>query len=99
MWGGVSGALFAAILIFMERRSTLQELSMSRTATWGALAALFLPFSITILDLTRSPISLSYDWNFTAIEFAVALGLGACCAVITLKVARRGAADTSRAAA
>jgi hypothetical protein len=94
-WGAFSGALFAVILIVMERSRTLFELKASRTAVWGALAALVLPLALTILDL----VSFSSVEGSTAVAFAVALALGAPCAVLTLKLARRGVDHDLRAAA
>ena len=89
-WGGLTGALFALTLIVMERRRSLMELSVVRTATQGALAALFLPIVITVLDIVQYVGFGDYDWSFVILEFGVALALGAFCAVATLRAAQRG---------
>ena len=99
IWGALSGALFAVILILMERRRTLAELSLRRNATWGALASLFLPLLLAILELIEYWSYLGEQfWRFTMLALVVASGLGAACAALTLKAAQR-ASHGARAAA
>ncbi|MDH4045086.1 MAG: hypothetical protein OEW06_11560 [Gemmatimonadota bacterium] len=89
-WGGLSGTAFALLLSAVERRRTLAELSLTRTALWGALGAMSAPAVLTMLDILRgqtaSPI---YDWRPSLISLALSAMLGAVCGAATLVSARR----------
>jgi hypothetical protein len=88
IWGTVSGAVFANLLIVAERRSTLSTLSMRRIATWGALGGVFLPLlSYAMLVLTGGPVIGALVP--TAIAAAIASLLGAGMAAGHLSLARR----------
>ena len=90
IWGALSGFVFAMILSRAERRRTLSELSLARTAVWGALGAMLLPALLTALDVARgwasSPL---YSWRPAVVSFLLSLVLGAACALGTLVLARR----------
>jgi hypothetical protein len=89
-WGGISGAGFALILGFTERRRSLGELSLARTTVWGALGAMTVPTVLTLIDLLRMPVSLPlYDWRFPLVALAASASLGAVCGAVTLTLARR----------
>jgi hypothetical protein len=90
VWGGVSGAVFALVLGFVERRSRLDQLSFARTAVWGALGAVSLPTALTLWDWIHTPEGLlGYGWRFPFLVLALSAGLGASCAAGTLALARR----------
>lgn len=90
VWGGMSGALFALLLGFAERRRTLGNLSRARTAVWGALGCMTLPAALTLVDVLQTPAGLrGYGWRFPLTALAVSAALGAACAAATLALARR----------
>jgi len=93
LWGGVGGTMFALILNRVERRRTLAQLSLIRTAGWGALGAMTLPALLTGYDILRgwaaSPL---YSWRPAIVSLILSIGLGAGCAVGTLVLARRARA-------
>ncbi len=92
IWGGLSGGGFALVLGAVERRRGLAQLSLGRTAAWGALGSLSVPALLVALDVlrgaARSPL---YDWRPALVALAVSAGLGAACAAGTLLLARRPA--------
>jgi hypothetical protein len=89
-WGGMSGALFAVVLGLTERRHTLGELSMARTAVWGALGSMTVPAALIVIEVLRTPLALRlYDWRLPLVALAVSAVLGAGCAAATLTLARR----------
>ena len=88
VFGAVSGGLFAIVLMIAERRRTLAELSLRRTAVWGAIGALALPTIITILDVVDSP-GPYRDWPFMLVTLIAVAGLGASCAAASVALARR----------
>jgi len=89
-WGAVSGALFAFILGFAERRRRVGTLSRVRSALWGALGCMTVPAGLTLIDALRTPPGVrGYGWGFPLAALAVSAGLGAICAVLTLALARR----------
>jgi hypothetical protein len=54
IWGSLSGAVFASLLILAERNSTLSTLSVTRMARWGALGGFILPIaSYGFMGITR----------------------------------------------
>ena len=88
-WTGiavVSGAVFSALLAWLERHHTVDKLSARRVVVWGALGGATVPVlsSLTVLALT--------DGHLTAAVPPVLLAmaaLGAACARATLWLARR----------
>lgn len=89
-WGAISGGVFALILGFTERRRTIEDLSIARTALWGSLGAVSLPAFLIVVDLIRTPAGLrGYGWGLPLLILAVSATMGACCAAGTLAVARR----------
>jgi len=89
-WGWISGAVFALILGFAERRRTLADLSLGRTAVWGALGSMTVPTVLTLIDVFQMPVGLAfYDWQFVLVALVVSAALGAGCAAGTLRLARR----------
>lgn len=90
VWGALSGAAFAVVLALTERRRTIENLSTSRIAIWGALGAVALPLLLTAIDVVRTPVGLrGYSWRFPLLILAVSAALGAACATATLALARR----------
>ncbi len=90
-WGGLSGGVFALVLSSREARRRLEELSLIRTAVWGALGAITLPAVLTLVDVLRTPVGLrGYTWRFPFLLLVVSAVLGAGCASVTLAAARRG---------
>jgi len=75
-----------------ERNRSLLNLSLLRTASWGAIGAIAVPLLFTIIDVVRFTYS-SMNWQFIGLALAVAAGLGAVCAAATLAMARRGQAS------
>lgn len=89
-WGGLSGGMFGLVLGYIERRKRIQDLSLARTAVWGALGATSLPAVLTLVALLRTPSGLlGYSWRFPLLPLAMAAVLGAGCAAGTLALARR----------
>ncbi len=90
IWGGLSGLVFALILGAAERRHTLAELSVARTAGWGALGSASVPGLLAGFDVLRGATAGAlYDWSPAVVSLIVSAGLGAACAAGTLAVARR----------
>jgi hypothetical protein len=90
VWGGLSGAAFALILKFTERRRSLGELSPVRTAVWGALGAMTVPAALTLIDVLRTQVTPPlYDWRVPLVALVVSGGLGGICGWATLTLARR----------
>jgi hypothetical protein len=97
IWGSVSGAVFASLLIVAERNSTISTLSTRRLAGWGALGGFFLPLaSYGVLLVTRGPVIGALIP--TAIAATIAGLLGAGMAAGHLSLARRAPALPSRPA-
>jgi hypothetical protein len=93
VWGGLSGTAFAIILGAAERRHSLKQLSLVRTAVWGALGAMSAPILLTAVDVARGlPGTPVYDWRIPLITIAASAILGGGCAAATLGVARGGRA-------
>jgi hypothetical protein len=80
-YGAAGGLLFGLVLMFLQRRGTLQSISLGRAAVWGALAALGLPSLFAALG--REPIPTT--WSIVVL-FGL---LGVACASGTLALARR----------
>ena len=89
-WGALSGAAFTLVLGFAERRQTIENLSIARTAVWGALGAVALPLILIAIDVIRTPVGLlGYSWRFPLLVLSVSATLGAGCAAATLALGRR----------
>ncbi|HTL94343.1 MAG TPA: hypothetical protein VL157_02295 [Gemmatimonadaceae bacterium] len=85
-WGALSGAVFAVALMLAERRRGLAELSMTRTAVWGAVGSASAPAVLmTIAYFEAGPREpLPY-----LIFVAATASLGAAMAAASLALARR----------
>jgi hypothetical protein len=86
-WGAVVGTIFALVLLGAERRHTLEELSSTRFAIWGALSAILLPLASMVWFWADDP-------RFTVpliavVILAVTAAVGTACATGMLAVARR----------
>jgi len=90
-WGGLSGAAFSLVLALRERRRTLRDLTVRRTALWGALGALLLPALLIVAELVRTPAGLRADWPLPLLVLSLSATLGGGCAALTLLLARRQA--------
>jgi uncharacterized membrane protein YdcZ (DUF606 family) len=88
IWGFVSGTVFALAMLVIERRRTLHELTVARTAVWGAIGGLALPALYTAATLS-APGSQPLPNGLTS-AILVCGALGAACAAGSLWVARRG---------
>jgi hypothetical protein len=86
-WGAISGAVFAILLAFIERRREVSALLIWRTATWGTLGAVALPTIVLAAFLAVEPdftlLALAV-WPLTISAFA-----GAASAATTLLLAKR----------
>ncbi len=87
LWGAVSGAVFAIVLMIAERRRSLAELSFTRTALWGALGSLALPAALMARDGFVRGVLIEGGLMF--LPLVLIAGLGAACAAGTLRVARQ----------
>ena len=97
IWGGLSGTGFALILGATERGRMLGELSLARTALWGALGAMSAPSVLTAIDMWRGlAFSPLYDWLVPLTGVLASAVLGGACAAATLIVARRPEGPRSR---
>ena len=78
MMGFVAGTMFSAGLLISERRRSLRELSLSRSAVWGALAGLVGPVLLFFLggDLTLLTISTTWPFFVGTTVFGAASGGG-----------------------
>jgi hypothetical protein len=90
--GAASGLIFGGLLAVAERRRTVASLSSTRTALWGALAAVAPPALFALAVIAR----IQYPWVYVVPMFGRILGLtgilGAVCAGGVLYVARRAPA-------
>jgi hypothetical protein len=92
IWGALNGALFAITLTTRGRSHALGELSMPRTALWGALAALALPGALAgIVVLQEGDGAVMWAPAMATLGLAAAAGAGL--AAGTLALARRGTVD------
>jgi hypothetical protein len=90
LWGALSGAGFALLLMLAERRRTIEELSAVRTALWGATGAVTLPLVLVAVDVMSTPVGArGYTWRFPMVVLLVSATLGTLCAAATLFLARR----------
>ena len=88
--GAVSGVLFASMLILTERRHTLQQLVPRRIAAWGALGGALLPLvGATVTTAIAGPVALGGG----VIRVGLGALLGASCAALSLKLARRAPSE------
>ena len=53
-WGAISGAVFAILLSLAERRRSLADLSVVRTALWGAIGSGIAPAVILLVALSQT---------------------------------------------
>ena len=95
-WGALNGAGFAALLALAERRQTIDELSTSRVALWGALGGGALPLVTYAISLLQPAIALGAGITIQlrqgsgVVAPALLSGLlGAGAAVAQLSLARR----------
>lgn len=85
--GACAGGVFAILLAALERYRTLSELSPRRLAAWGAIGGAGLPVAGSLLITLLTDLSLASDAPGI---FALMALLGATCAWMTLRIARRG---------
>ena len=78
MMGFVAGTAFSTGLLISERHGALRELSLSRSALWGALAGLVGPVFVFFLggDLTLLTISTTWPLFVGTTAFGAASGGG-----------------------
>lgn len=88
VWGAVVGVLFALVLIGAERKRTIDELRPRRLAIWGALSAVGLPLSVSLIEFARSSEGI-LTWQF-CLTLAVTAGFGAVCSAGMLRLAQGG---------
>lgn len=88
--GAVNGVVFASIVAIAGRRRTFESISMPWIATCGALGGVLFPF------VTRAVLFASADLPIPAFAMlgtvVTNVVLGAACAAVSLKVARRAPA-------
>jgi hypothetical protein len=82
-FGGFSGAVFAALLMWLERRRSIDNLLGRRVAAWGALGGATLPLVVVALGGIDGRIP--SDWVPASL---VAGALGALSAAVTVRLAR-----------
>jgi len=84
--GAGSGAVFASLLALIEGNRVLNELSPRRFALWGAIGGVAIPVigTLVLFAFVRG-LELAPD---APSMFALMAGLGALCAMGTLKIAR-----------
>jgi hypothetical protein len=92
-WGAISGAGFAILLGWAERRRRLDQLSPARTALWGAMGAATVPGILTVRDFVLGSGLPPGSWRFPMLALTVSALLGAGCAALTLALARPPAAS------
>jgi hypothetical protein len=82
-FGAISGAVFAALLMWLERRRSIDNLVGRRVAGWGALGGATLPLVVVALGGIDGRIP--SDWVPASL---VAGALGALSAALTVRLAR-----------
>lgn len=86
--GAGSGAVFAILIGFLERRRGVDELSAARLVVWGAIAGVGVPLLVSAIMFALIPgLSLS---SKAPGGFAFMALVGALSAWATLALARRG---------
>jgi len=91
LWGAISGAGFAIVLMIAERRHTFADLTVARTTMWGAVGAAAVPGVAMIWDVVANGFDSDVlaDVRFVLITLAISAALGAACAAGTLRIARQ----------
>ena len=91
LWGAISGAGFAIVLMIAERRRTFADLTVARTTMWGAVGAAAVPGVAMIWDVVANGFDSDVlaDLRFVLITLAISAALGAACAAGTLRIARQ----------
>ncbi len=87
-FGAINGVIFAALLAFVERRRSVENLTFVRFSIWGALGSIVLPAAVVLTDRFLSGPS----GSFFILPWVLIAMLGAGCAAGTLLVARRATA-------
>ena len=87
--GAFSGSVFAVVLALLERRRTLEDLSMRRVAAWGAIGGMALPILGVVTFLSRFSAIPLEDLVPVVVLGAVMAVLGAACSTATVALARR----------
>ena len=85
VWGFVSGATYAGLLIALERKRTLSELSWGRLAVWGVVAGAIAPLSPVVILLAAG---IDFPWSRLAIMCASGAITGLASAQLSLRAAR-----------
>lgn len=85
-WGAVSGVAFAVAVAVAERRVSLAELSMVRTAMWGGLGSAGVPAVFMLISYFQTG---PRDIVPYAIVVVSSASLGAALAAASLALARR----------
>lgn len=85
-YGMLSGAAFAVILALVERRRSLDDLSVRRVAAWGALGGIAILLLNVALILVVERGQVPNDFVPTLLGMSL---LGAACAAGSLLLARR----------
>jgi hypothetical protein len=86
IWGALSGAVFATVLLWMERRRGIDDLSTARVAAWGALGGMALP-TLMAVYLATGPLHRDLDGLPVVLLLGALLGAG--CAAGSLALARQ----------
>jgi predicted lysophospholipase L1 biosynthesis ABC-type transport system permease subunit len=91
LWGAISGAGFAIVLMIADRRRTFADLTVARTTMWGAVGAAAVPGVAMIWDVVANGFDSDVlaDVRFVLITLAISAALGAACAAGTLRIARQ----------
>jgi hypothetical protein len=87
IWGGIAGAAFAVVVALVERRRTIETLSVPRVALWGALGGALLPLvglgvALVSPGAIAFPAGLGVALGFSAVA-------GGLCAAGSVTLARR----------
>jgi hypothetical protein len=89
VYGAVGGLVFASVMMLLERRRRLEDLSLRRVAAWGAIGGMGLPAAV----IAAAPIPIALG---TFGGLAVTGALGAACSAGTLALARRPVSTLDR---
>jgi len=93
VWGAFSGAVFALLLMWAERRRTLAQLSVWRVAIWGACGAALGPAALMVVAAS-SPSDVGWIGVATVVV-GTSAAVGAACASGTLLLARKAPRELS----
>ena len=86
--GFFSGAMYAGLLILLERKRTVSQLSSSRTSVWGIVAGALAPMIPCAVLLANGV--MPGGWPAVAALCAGGASVGLVTAQLTLRAARRG---------